>query len=448
MSLTSRLTALPISNAAYGIAEYLTQPILMLCSAPFLMHYLGIEQYAIWILASAAVTGGTLLSAGFGDAAVKYISAARGHDDHASVERILRTLLSLNLLFSLIVATTLWSLTPFLAKHLPHLSDSLRSGYQQSLALGCLLLILKSIESVFVCTQRAYERYGTTTRIAIVSRTLTIVAAITVAALGYGVVTIMLATVIVATLTLAAQAIAVRRLLAPITLLPTWNPATARELFSFGAFSWLQGLVGILSSQADRILVGYLLGAQALAYYSICVQIAMPIHGIAGAGLQVIFPYLGSRLHITTLAAARKYFTTALAANSAIVLALTLPIALGSSFILRHWLGADFALHAALTLTVTACGFALLGMNVTGYYILLAFGRIRFISLVNIIAAVAMLAAIAILAPRFGILGAAIGRLIYGPITWVTYRALHRTLGGPAPASADSPTLWTACENS
>ncbi len=428
MTLLAKGRRAPVSNAAYGIVEYISLPILMLCSVSFLLHHLGVEQYAIWLLASAAVTGGTLLSAGFGDAAVKYISACRGSNDEQGVERIIRALLGINLSLGAVVAGSLWLLLPVLATHLPHASEALRMSYRRSLAIGCVLLLVKAVESVFLCTQRAYERYDIAACFTVGTRFATILSAVVIAALGGGTVPIMVTTLIVSLMSLGLQMHTVWRHLALRSLLPSWHPASAKELFSFGCFSWLQGLVGLLTGQADRFLVGYLLGAQSLAYYSISVQMAMPIHGIAGAGLQVLFPYLAARLGVMSIASLRRKYALAFSANVALVVVLAAPLVFGSHFILHLWLGEDFAAHASVALSITACGFALLGLNVTGYYVLMALGRIKLLALVNIAAAVTMLVAIGILAPRFGIVGAAAGRLFYGPITWITYLSLHKAL--------------------
>jgi O-antigen/teichoic acid export membrane protein len=437
----SKLRSLPVSNATYGIADYVSLPALMLCSAPFLLHHLGVEQYAIWLLASAAVTGGTLLSAGFGDAAVKYIAACRGAEDHAGVERIIRTLVGINLTLGAAVAALLGLMLPMLVAHLPHANEALRISYQRALAIGCVLLIVKSVESVFICTQRAYERYDVAARFSIATRAATIGAAVVIAALGRRTVTIMVVTLLVALVSLALQMVTVWRHLSLRSLWPSWHRASVAELFSFGCFSWLQGFVGLLTGQADRFLVGYLLGTQALAYYSICVQMSLPIHGIAAAGLQVLFPYLAARLRVTSIAAARRKFMTAFAANVVLVAVLTAPLVFGSRYVLRLWMGGDFAQHASLALSITAVGFALLGLNVSGYYVLMALGRIKLIALTNIMGAVAMLVAIAILAPRFGVVGAAVGRLVYGPITWITYRALYNALRVTHAVAGEVPAM-------
>ena len=428
MIFITRLRSVHISNATYGIADYISLPALMLCSAPFLLHHLGVEQYAIWVLASATVTSGFLLSAGFGDAALKYISTYRGNHDHAGTERIIRTLLGINLVLGITVATLLALFIPPLVAHLPNVSASLQISYQHALEIGCVLLVVKVVESVFICAQRAFERYDIAARFTIATRIVTIGAAVIIAALGRGTVSIMLSTLLVALISVVLQAFTVWRHLAIHSLLPSLHPASMKELFSFGAFSWLQGLVGLFTGQADRFLVGYLLGTHALAYYSICVQAAMPIHGIAAAGLQVLFPYLASRLRVLSNTALRQKFAAAFAANIALVAILAFPVIFGSRYILSYWLDPNFAAHASLTLSITACGFALLGLNVTGFYMLMAMGRIKLLVFVNTVGAAVVLVAITLLAPRFGIAGAAAGRLLFGPIVCIIYIPLRNAL--------------------
>ena len=428
MIFITRLRSVHISNATYGIADYISLPALMLCSAPFLLYHLGVEQYAIWVLASATVTSGFLLSAGFGDAALKYISTYRGNHDHAGTERIVRTLLGINLVLGITVAALLALFIPPLVAHLPNVSASLQISYQHALEIGCVLLVVKVVESVFICAQRAFERYDIAARFTIATRVVTIGAAVIIAALGRGTVAIMLSTLLVALISVVLQAFTVWRHLAIHSLLPSLHPASMKELFSFGAFSWLQGLVGLFTGQADRFLVGYLLGTHALAYYSICVQAAMPIHGIAAAGLQVLFPYLASRLRVLSNTALRQKFAAAFAANIALVAILAFPVIFGSRYILSYWLDPNFAAHASLTLSITACGFALLGLNVTGFYMLMAMGRIKLLVFVNTVGAAVMLVAITLLAPRFGIAGAAAGRLLFGPIVCIIYIPLRNAL--------------------
>jgi O-antigen/teichoic acid export membrane protein len=184
----------------------------------------------------------------------------------------------------------------------------------------------------------------------------------------------------------------------------------------------------LFTGQADRFVIGYILGTQAVVYYTISVQAAQPIHGIASAGLHVLFPHLGVRFATMTRSGIREKIKRALALNAALILVLAGTLIAGSRFLLQHWMGRDFAAHAAVPLAIISCSYALLGLNVTAHYILMAMGRMRFLALLNALAAVVMLAAMVLLAKRFGLIGAASARLIYGPITWIVYPALAKML--------------------
>src|ERR1700756_1599701 len=74
------------SNSAYSVAEYIALPLCMLVAAPFLVHHLGLPQYGIWMLVSSILGSVGILSTGFGDATVKYVSAYRAKKNFQGVE--------------------------------------------------------------------------------------------------------------------------------------------------------------------------------------------------------------------------------------------------------------------------------------------------------------------------------------------------------------------------
>ena len=159
------------SNAIYGVADYLALPIGMLLAAPFLLRHLGAAQYGVWIcIASAAVSGGGIVSGSFGDAAIKYVGECRSREDWSGIARIVQNMMSINLALSGMLALILWCLTAYLAHHIAKGDPGLKAICIMSLRIGSGLLLVKSIESVFISTLRAFESYGSTVRIAISSR--------------------------------------------------------------------------------------------------------------------------------------------------------------------------------------------------------------------------------------------------------------------------------------
>ena len=100
--------------------------------------------------------------------------------------------------------------------------------------------------------------------------------------------------------------------------------------------------------------------------------------------------------------------------------------------------GAAFAEQASVVLSIVAVGFGLLALNITGHYALLALGQVRLVAMLNLVGGLAMLAVVTALTPRVGLLGAAVGRLLYGPITSMMYFRLCSML---SPRSIDNAFL-------
>jgi len=307
------------ANAIYGLADYLTLPIGMLLSASFLLRHLGTAPYGVWILASAAVSSGGIVSGGFGDAVIKYVGECRGRGDWSGIRRIIRNMISINLTLSSILAAILWCLAPLVTRHVLKDDFKLQTTCLVSLRIGSGLLFVKSVESVFISTLRAFETYGATVRIATCSRIAILAAAIALAGYGRNVVWIMCATLFFSVSGMLAQALALRSRIGAFSSLPSWHKKTAADITSFGTFSWLQAISGVIFSHIDRFLVGFFIGAPSVAYYGLCVQAAQPIHGLISSGMHFLFPHLSARYSVSPITEIRRKVALAIKINILLV---------------------------------------------------------------------------------------------------------------------------------
>jgi O-antigen/teichoic acid export membrane protein len=180
--------------------------------------------------------------------------------------------------------------------------------------------------------------------------------------------------------------------------------------------------------QADRFFVGFMMGAPSVAYYGLCVQAAQPIHGLIASGMHFLFPHLSARFAVVPISEIRRKVVLAIKLNVLLVGALFLPVILFGKPILIMWLGTAFTQQPSSLFTTIAFGFALLGMNVTAHYALLAVGQVRVVTYLNLFAGAAMLLLMVSLIPRYGLQGAALARLIYGPLTCLAYAQLYATI--------------------
>src|ERR1700692_3364603 len=163
-----------LSNAAYGVLDYAAYPIAMLLSAPTLLRHLGVAQYGIWIVITAALNTGSIIASGFGDANIQYIASARNQGDTSLLLRAVRSMLCINLLLGGAFSVISWILVPLAVGHLVGSAAGLRAACLLGLRIASVLMLVRAIETVCVSTQRAFERYGAAIRISLLARVVTV----------------------------------------------------------------------------------------------------------------------------------------------------------------------------------------------------------------------------------------------------------------------------------
>ncbi len=425
-----------LANAGWGVLDYAAYPIGMLLVAPIVLRNMGAAEYGIWSVATVAVSMGSIIAAGFGDANIQHVASRRGMGRPDLLLRTVRCMISINLVLGTAVAILTWVLAPYAAQHVVPSNAALQAGCLWSLRLACILIWLRTLESVCISTQRAFERYGPAVRTSLIARLASLVAAAALTYFTHNVAALLGAAVVANVIGTLLQFGQLRRLLNAGSLMPILDRAAIKALLGFGVFSWLQALSGIVFGQADRLFLGLSAGAVAVASYALCTQMAQPIYGVAASGLHFLFPHLAGSRVSRAPAELRRVVLTAFVGNLLMVAAAAVALGIFGQDILHVWAGKEIARSAFGVLPTIIAGSALLGINVTATYSLYALGRVRVVTWLNLAGGVAMLLLMVYLAPRFGAYGLAIARLSYGTITLFLYVPLIRELrGGRAAAS-------------
>jgi len=413
-----------LANAAYGVLDYAAYPVGMLLVAPIVLRNLGASQYGVWTVVTASVSMGSIIASGFGDANIQHVASQRGLGRHDALLRAVRSMIGINLVLGSALALIAWTLVPYAARHLAPSDPALQRDCLWSLRIACVLMWVRTQESVCISTQRAFERYGAAVRISILGRLLSLAAAAALAYFGQSVTGIVAATALLTLLGTCLQFSRLRHLLHADSLMPAFDHDAMKALLSFGAFTWLQAVSGVVFGQADRLVLGVSLGAVAVASYALCVQMAQPIYGFAASGLHFLFPYLAGRNASQPLSHLRKAVLTAFAANLFFVGASAATLLLFGPRILHVWAGEAIAQSSVSIFSVIVWSSALLGLNVTGTYALFALGRVQIVTWLNLAGGATMLLLMFLLLPRFGAYGLAMARLCYGSVTLLLYLPL------------------------
>jgi len=429
-----------ISNAAFGVLDYVAYPLGMLAIAPLAFRALGIDKYGVWTVATAAISAGAIIASGFGDANIRIVAVHRATGDRAGLLGVVRCSMAIHLVLGAVVAAVGWILAPLAAHRVVADHPNLFRDCVWSFRLTSLLMLLRSVESVCVSTQRAFARYGAAVQISLIAKLLSLVAAATLPFFDPRVSTILLATLAITICALGIQVFQIGQLLETFQLSPWFEREAALALLSFGSFTWLQAVCGLVVGQADRMIAGFTFGAAAAASYGICAQLAQPIWGIVAAGLHFLFPYLATQQAVKDPVEIKRTINRAVAASALfIVLALVGILVFGVS-ILRVWGGEQVARVGQSMLPTIALSTALSASSVVGSYAMLALGCARTVTCLTLAAAATMFLSIPWLAHIHGVYGIAEARLLYGPIMLLVYIPLffliRRSFATPASARA------------
>lgn len=416
------------NNAAYSLADYLLSPILMLLATPFLVARLGLQDYGIWMLANAFVGSVGVLNLGLGDATIKYVSTYRAKMDQVGVARVVRSTLTIYVMLGGLVAAVVFFTSPLLVRRVFNIDPQHQMMAIRAFQIAGAGLVVRSIDSVFTAALRGYERYDLAAKVTMSVRVLTIGAAVVLVLLGHGVVAILLASVVAIALGAGVQAVLARRLVPELSFYPTLHRTALREIFSFGLYSWIQAVGGVIFSQVDRLLIAAMLGTREVAYYSVCLQLAQQVHALAAASFHFLFPLTSGTHEGGNREQLRRIYGRCVFVNFVMATVLALPLIVFGQTILRLWMGVDFASHTHALLAILALAFWLLSINVVPHNALLGLGKVRFVAVSNLAGGLfSALGAIGLIS-LMGLNGAAVGRLLYGPAISLNYIKAARSM--------------------
>jgi O-antigen/teichoic acid export membrane protein len=418
-----------LTNAMYGVLDYVSYPFGMLLVAPIVLHKLGASEYGLWMIATAIVSAGGIIASGFCDANIQRIARFRGSGEIESVIETIRSIMGINLVLGFTIAVAVWIAAPFAARHIAVSRLTPVGECLICIRIASVLILVRAVESVGVSTHRAFEQYRGTVQISTVVRLLTLASAALLTLLGRRTVSILLATAVFLVMGTYMQFRELRTFLGAVILWPTFQARATRVLLGFGVFVWLQTLGSVVFGQFDRILLGVSLGALAVAPYALCIQLAHPIFGLTASGLHFLFPYLSGRAGAISNLALKRTLLKAFACNLLLVACGASLLLLLGDRLIQLWAGPAIAHSAAGIFFPIVLGSALMGLSVTGTYAMQALGLFRTVAFISLGGRAAMLVLMIYLLHHMGLRGLAIARVCYGLVALLVYLPLLRALG-------------------
>ena len=353
-------------NAVYNVAGALLPLGVTFVSLPYYLRAIGEERYGILAIFWMLLTYFNVFNAGLGLAATQQIARLKS-DPGDERERVFWTALLLNLSLGAVGGAVLWASGGLLLDHLVRAPSRLVDEALSSLGLVALMVPVVTTGAVLSGTLQGLERFLGRNAVRILDSTLNQLLPLAAAYLFGPELEILIASVVVVRVISTGTAfwLCVRGL--PIRKPFSFDLSLAPSMLKYGGWVSVTSVVSPLLSTLDRLVIGSLVGAKAVAYYTVPYSLAQRIGVLPRSLGSAMFP----RFSAQGEAQRDALMAEGLRALASVVTPVVLAVVFAIKPFMTWWVGAEFADEAALPGQIIAVG---IWFNSLG---LVAFTRLR-----------------------------------------------------------------------
>lgn len=408
-----RLTS-PSTLARNTVRNFIGQaaPILAAFFAiPLLIKGLGTERFGVLTLSWVVVGYGSLFDLGLGRALTQLVAKKLGMGQDQEASPLVWTSLFLMLILGLVGALVLILLSPVLvytALRIPEALqlESLRTFYLVAVSIP-VVISTASLRGIL----EVQQRFDLINRVRIPIGLFTYLGPLLVLPFSSSLIPV------VGVLLVSRLLAWLAHLLLCFHVMPTLRHdislqlAAAGPLLRFGGWMTVTNVVGPLLTSLDRFLIGGLISAAAVAYYTTPYEAVTKVWIVPGAAAGVLFPaFATSFVHDqerTALLFARgvKYVFLSLFPVTLVVITL-------AHEGLSLWLGVEFAQHSTRVLQWLALGVFLNSLGFIPFALVQGVGRPELTATLHLVELPVYLAVVWWLTKTYGIEGAAIAWVV------------------------------------
>jgi len=366
------------------------------------VRVLGAERFGGWGLIVGCVACASLFDLGLGVALVRRVAAAREDHDEEAARRAAGAALWASAWLGLVAAALVGAIAAPLAGWL-HVPAAHRDEFVLALRIAGIGAGLTVPSIALGAVPTALHRLDSVLRLELVVTAAMMMTQVVVVLAGGGVIGLATALLAARAASLAGRYVLARRMLGALPVAIGGYPLWA-ELGRFGALKAVHQLSSQLVLYLDRFLVGAFLSVEAVAYYTVAVELAQRLLALQ-ANVSVAFYPAACALARDPGALAALYQRT-----SRVVALLIFPAALALLFLvaplLTLWVGPEYAVHSAGVLRLLAVGYALMALAAIPAGTADALGRPDLCARYGLASLGINVILSLILIPRFGLLGA------------------------------------------
>lgn len=330
-------------NTLFNLAGALIPLAVALLTVPAYLHLIGQDRYGVLAIIWLMLGYFGFFDLGLSRATANFIARMQ---DAAVFERqnVVWTALGLNTVFGLVGGLVMYVIATPLIVHVFKMQESLRSEVLLTLPWIALAIPIATISGVLTGALEGRERFATVNAIQVVGSVLIQVVPLLVAFVySPGLELLIPAIILVRVAMVPSLFVSVARAI-PLGSSIRFDPDLVKPLLSYGGWVAMTFLIVPVLETLDRFIIGTLLGAGAVAYYSIPFNLVDKLRLIPRAFMRTLFPVFSKiSMEDADDLAVRSIGTLA---------ALLTPLTVAGIFLigpfLTLWVGKDLSFHSKL----------------------------------------------------------------------------------------------------
>jgi O-antigen/teichoic acid export membrane protein len=247
------------------------------------------------------------------------------------------------------------------------------------------------------------RRFDVDTAIVVGQSVFELLGRVTLLLAGYGVYELVLWQLITTIVRQIVNIVVAKRLISTLRLIPSLSRVAIREVFSYGVFAAATKILGMVWQEADRLLLGTLVGSSAVAYLSVTKNLVLRGMRALGGASSVLLPHFSAS---TELDETRDLFLTATWGLLCMTTLVFVPVTILIPDFLRLWIDAEFAEQAAWIGRVVAASCIVRGAFLPYQQLFGGVGKPQYLSVVTLGSGITNLLVNFVLISAFGLEGA------------------------------------------
>jgi O-antigen/teichoic acid export membrane protein len=416
-----RMRRIAAKTASYNIAGFAVSLIAGFVAAPVIVNKLGVDLYGVYSFIVALIGFTSLLDFGFSAAIVKFLSQYKDTDAKLA-NKTLIVGLSWLITMGLVGSAIMFFGAEFLVKTFVKPEASTVNLAVKAIKIASIGFTFGMANSALAGVLKAYLRYDLTNIINVAKIIIMYTAILVSLFSGYGLAVMVAITVLANMGSMVAYFMMARKVSAILYMDKSANyldSGIVRMIVGFSFFIGLNNLLGMAYFRVDKFIVGNILGASYIGYYSLGFLIASMVMGINGLIFDFLFPHISNVLS-TEQDRMGFYFSKSMKYAVATSALLAFNISAAGNFLLITVMGHDFYSHIPYVIPIMASLFYFSGIGVVPYHFYNALGKPKYNLISTGIGVGLYVAGCIFLTKRYGITGTATS-LIFGIIPFPIY---------------------------